>query len=221
MSTIATVTTSYTAEDTGSSLIGARLSKYRLAHWLCDILRNLLCDPVNIKDERLHALLESVDWAQRDNKRGLLRIEPPFSKDTRKACTTPAILVTAGNTKYPFVPINNGVNPDRSGMYKRSVCRSIGASIAVLTESADGTCLLSDTIEDFLVINSLPLTKDGMVSQFIVQGSSAVTRLAAGEAANAKDLYQIVISVEVTGGLSWTSDTQGPLFRGLSGQPSA
>jgi len=214
------ISTDYTEQVSQDSLKGTHISKYRLCHWLCDILKNFMRDPINIMDERLRSLLHITDIAGDDGCRSLFQIGLPFSTDTRKACTTPAILVSAGETSYPAVPINNGINCTlgvigAEQMYKRSVCRAVTASIAILTESLDGTQLLCDTIEDFLVTHALELAKDGMVSQFNVQGSTAPALIQAGEGGNAKNIYQSVIKIAAIGGITWSVDTQGPVFRGV------
>lgn len=213
-------TTDYTEKKTENTLCGTHLSRYRLGHWLIDILKNFLSDPVNIYDERIRKILMIQDGVDPNDCYALFKVEPPYTMDSRKAGTTPAILVNTTESKYPIVPLNGvgatlgAINAQQ--MYRRSVARSMGATIAIVTESCDGTALLTDIIEEFLVRNSLLFPLDGMIGTFSVTGSSAVQRIPAGNAINAKDWYQAVIQVEVTGGLTWTTDTQGPVYRGLT-----
>lgn len=216
-----TIITSYTSKDTKNTLAGAPLTKYRSMHWLCDILKNFLRDPINIKDERLSKLLVRQDTINTDECYSLFQIGLPYSKDSRKACTTPAIFVSAGTTEYPINTIGRGLDAvtsaiNSSPMYKRIVPRKISAKIAILTESFEGTVLLSDTIEDFLVGHSLLFEKEGMVSQFNVLSSSEPEVLDIGSLANAKSLVQIVITVSMWGSIAWTVDTQGPVSRGVT-----
>lgn len=215
------ITTDYTGKD---SLKGALLNKYRFSHWLVDILRNFMSDPINIKDERLCKLLLAQDGSGVDECRALFKVEVPFTADTRKACTTPAIFVSAGATEYP-VRAFNALGGDTKTLigakaaYSNSVLRKMAGNIAVITESCDGTQLLAGLIEDFLVVNAFQLQQDGMVSQLSVTGSSETKRIETGEAANAKDVYQIVIGITAIGGISWTTDTQGPVYRGITLAP--
>lgn len=219
-----TVATSYTKEDNKDTLQGAKLDKYRLSHWLCDILQNFFSTPLNIHDERLAKLLFRQDRPGADQCKALFQVALPMSKDTRKACTTPAVLVSAGECTYPVQTMQNGLNAvkgaiNAKAMYKQEALRKIDMKVAVLTESLDGTELLCGIIEDFLVINSLLLIRDnGAISQFNVLGSSEAQQIPIAEAMNAKELYQEVIRLSVAGGMVWTADTQGPVFRGLTQQ---
>ena len=96
------------------------------------------------------------------------------------------------------------------------VARKLGGQIAVLTESLDGTYLLSEIIELFMATHKYLFQRDnGAVSQFNVLGSSGVQMIQIGQAGNAKELYQDVISVSAVGTVSYMFDTQGPIFRGL------
>lgn len=217
------IKTDYTEKATKDTLEGAPLSRYRVGHWLIDVLKNFMSDPVNIYDERIRQLLRLQDGTNPDDCKALFRIEPPYSMDTRKAGTTPCILVSTGECSYPFTPINTGV-PGTLGainaqqMYERSVAKAITASVAIVTESCDGTSLLADIIEDFIVKLALQLEDDGMVHNLEIAGSSAPQRIQPGGAANAKDLYQIVISLKTTGAMTWMIDTQGPVYRGVHGK---
>jgi len=214
------VVTSYLEEDVRDTLCGAPLTRYRTVHWLCDILRNFFSDPANIPDERLARLLRLQDGIGNDETRALFQVGLPWSKDSRKACTTPAILVSGGATSYPLQTLNvlpgtalpSGARTASSGRE----LRVLTLKVAVLTESHDGTLLLTDVLEDFLVMNGVNLAMDnGALSQFSVKGASEIQEIRAGEGMNAKEIYQSVIGCEAVGGLAWESDTQGPVFRGM------
>lgn len=221
---MSTIRTDYTEEATRDTLKGAKLDKYRLSHWLCDILRNFFSSPINIHDERLVRLLFKQDGHTPDTCCAHFQVALPMSKDTRKAGITPAVLVSAGECTYPVQTFNNGLESingqiEAKAMYQRYAFRKINMKVAVLTESLDGTELLSGIIEDFLVINTLHLQADnGAVSQFNVLGSSEAQQIAIAEAMNAKELYQEVINLSVAGSVVWTADTQGPVYRGLTQQ---
>ena len=215
------ITTDYTAKKNVDTLQYAALTRYRLTHWLVDILKNFFSDPINIKDERLQGLLKMHDGLDETYLNALFRIEPPFTTSSIKACTTPAIMVTAGEMQYPAKPVNAGVGVvqgaiEAQAMYARSMPRTCTATVAVITESCDGTTLLASQIEDFLLFNAVNFQAEGMIHQFSVQGSSAPQRIASDQTGNAKDLYQVTIQIQVTGSVRWTVDTQGPTYRGLT-----
>lgn len=93
---------------------------------------------------------------------------------------------------------------------------TVGCRIAVITESCDGTVLLSDIIAQFLRENALSLILDGMLSQLDVTQVGAVEEVGGDAPVNAKSIYQSVITVAGHGAITWASDSQGPVFRGLS-----
>lgn len=212
----------YTKEASQDTLKGGSLQGYRLMHWLSDILRNWFSDPINIKDERLARLLFRQDGDEDTQLKAVFDIGTPYSKDTKKACTTPMILVSLGDTKYPVTGFNamgagpialNGATPASLGIkYKTITC-----IIYIITETYDGTVLLANLIEDFLNVNEKALIADnGTISEFHVLGLSAPSEVPENADATAKPAYQAGIQISVTGGISWTTDTQGPVFRGVS-----
>lgn len=214
------ITTDYTKEANPNTLCHAPLSRYRATHWMLDILKNFMSSPINIKDERLCGLLFKQDGNKPDECRALFQIALPYTQDTRKAGNTPAILVSSTESSWPIIALTrtaaiNTANVDgynSPGNYRR---REVGLTIAIVTESVDGTSLLTDIIEEFLLTHSLLLCNDGPVDQFNVMGSSAIQEIKAPEAGNAKPLYQCAVSVKLGGGITWSEDTQGPVFRGV------
>lgn len=215
-----THTFDYTAEENQDSLKSGAMQKYRLMHWLKDVLRNFFSDPANIKDARISRLLQLQDGANDDQLKALFQVGTQYSKESKKACTTPAIIVGIGETKYPMPALNSlaaratlgGITPAESG----ARCMTTALQVTIATESYDGTVLLGDIIETFLIVNeSLLVLDNGMISSFRVQGSSAVQDIQIGAASNAKTLYQSSIGISIVGGIGWNSDTQGPVYRGL------
>ena len=217
-----TITTDYTAKANANSMRRGTAQQYRLVHWLKDILKNFLCDPVNIKDERISKLLRLQDGASEETLRALFTVGLPYSKDSIKAGITPAIIVSLGDTAYPHTSFNSLPPAITSEIGSRSMSsgvkyKAMGCGVSVLTESYDGTILLCGLVEDFLNINeNLLLADSGMLSEFKVTGSSAPQELKAGGAHNAKTIYQSTIKISTLGGISWSTDTQGPVFRGLT-----
>lgn len=213
------ITTDYTCQANANTLCGAPLGRYRFTHWLCDTIKNYMSDPLNIRDERLSGLLFRQDGPEPDNCAASFLVSLPYSKDSRKACTTPAILVSAGEETYPVKTMLNMSPPMQlqPTVLKKHAVRSITGKIAVLTESLDGLLLLTDLLEDFIVSSQLEMSSEGMLTQLVLQGSSEPQEIKAGEGANAKPLYQSVIGIAAVGGITWTSDTQGPVYRGLTG----
>lgn len=217
---MSTITTDYTESAQINTLCAAPLTRYRFAHWLCDVVRNFMSDPEHIRDERLRGLLWPQDGIEPDNCRASFQVGLPLAHDSRKACVTPALLVSVGQQTYPTTLINAGTSAlnepcGRRAMLHCTTERQVTGKIAIVTESLDGTLLLCDLLEDYLVINEKLFPMDGLVSALHCNGSSEPAMIRVGEAANAKELYQTVIGVTAVGGMAWDIDTQGPTFRGL------
>jgi len=218
---MSTITTDYTESAQINTLCAAPLTRYRFAHWLCDVVRNFMSDPEHIRDERLRGLLWPQDGIEPDNCRASFQVGLPLAHDSRKACVTPALLVSAGQQTYPASFINAGVAAEETvtgigAMYEGTAVRQVAGKIAVVTESLDGTLLLCDMLEDYLVAAGPLLQSDGMVQKLTLEGSSEPAMIRVGEAANAKELFQSVIGVTAAGGITWTTDTQGPVYRGVT-----
>lgn len=218
------VTTDYTAEANKDSLKGGAFEPYRLMYWLKNIVENFMSDPINLHDDRICKMLNFQDGDTPEKLDALFDIGVTFSERTHKACTTPMIIISIGDTQYPVRGITepgcgptaiNGAIP----MYKGSQHKVLPLFITVITEKYDSTVVLTSAIENYLIINSNQLVEDnGMISEFHVQSVSAPQMEEIGKASNAKPVYLQKISIIVTGGISWVTDTQGPVFRGVQAQ---
>ena len=215
------IITSYTKSSKLDTMKGGAISSYRMLYWLRDILANFLVDPINVKDERICKILNMQDGATAEQLNALFTIGVAYNESTKKACTTPAIFISLGPRQYPVRGINQigsdpvafcGTVPMHMGVRHKT----INMVITILTEKHDSTVVLADLMEDFLLINETQLIQDnGMISEFHVTGVSEPELLVVGTGAHAKNIYRQKISVTATGGISWTTDTQGPIFRGI------
>jgi hypothetical protein len=202
---------------------GGAMQSYRLMHWLSDILKNFFSDPINIKDERICKLMNLQDTDE-EHLDALFDVGTPFSQDTKKACGTPMIIVSMGQTQYPvknFGVNQSGIMAENGAVHMSQSLRikTVACTVAVATESYDGTLLLGGLIEDFLLINENLFVQDNhTISEFRVQGSTEPQEIKIGSSANAKTIYQLKIGILMAGSISWTTDTQGPLFRGIKFQ---
>ena len=214
------ITTDYTVEENKTGLKNGVLSGYRTMYWLCDILKNFMSDPINIKDERLSKVLYM------QNKEGhldaLFDVSVGYYDNTQKANTTPMIIISLGATQYP-VKVVNSVGADQSSLCGSIPMRAgvkhkaIALKVTVITETYPGTILLTELIENFMLINELNFKADNpSISGITVTGVSAPVMTPPGQKSNAKCVYTSEIGLLVVGGLSWTTDTQGPVFRGVS-----
>lgn len=214
------ITTDYTAEGNQDTMEPGGLSAYRLMYWMVDILKNWFADPINIKDNRLQSLL----WKQDDNSKedrlhAVFDIGPAYSPDTKKAHTTPMMVVMVGDISHDLNGLNlpggaatglNGAMP----MYYGMRLKTIPLMISITTETYDGTLLLGGYIEDFLTTHEKLLQADcGMLSSFQVIGMTAPKKT--GDTAQAKDTFESIIQIQTVGCIGWSVDTQGPVFRGL------
>ena len=220
------VTTDYTKQANPDTMYGGAMSSYRMLYWLKDILCNFMSDPVNIKDDRICKLLNMQDGATPEQLNALFDVGVAYSESTKKACTTPMIFISLGPRQYSVRGINFiGSEPVSICNWKpmRQGCKHkiINMVITIMTEKYDSTVVFTDLFEDFLLINEdLFKTDNGMISEFHVTGVSAPEMQQIGQSAHAKVIYVQKISVSAVGGISWTSDTQGPVFRGVETQVS-
>ena len=198
----------YTKESNIDTLRDYPLQGYRLMHWLEDVISNWLCDPINMKDERLISLL-GLNKLDEETLQALCSTGTPYNTDTKLAGSTPKVIISLGGTEYADTPLLvgnkpnalNGSIPARNNMK----IKNVALKVSVYTESYDGTVLLAGLLEDFLAFNESSLLLDnGSLSSFIVKGTSEVTEIKQGGAANAKTLYASTIMVVISGGITWT-----------------
>lgn len=218
------IVTDYTTKANPDTMKGGALSSYRMLYWMKDILCNFMSDPVNIKDERICKILNMQDGATPEQLNALFDIGVAYSEQTKKACTTPMIFISLGPRQYPARGINKigsdeiatcGFTPMNMG-FRHKVVNMI---ITIMTEKYDSTVVFSDLFEDFLLSHEEELIQDnGMISEFHLTGISEPQEIKIGQSAHAKVIYLQKLSVMAVGGISWTTDTQGPVFRGVETQ---
>ena len=218
------ITTDYRQSSNPDTMKGGAITSYRMLYWLKDILCNFMSDPINIKDDRICKILNMQDGATPEKLNALFNVGVAYSPETAKACTTPQILISLGPRQYPGGSINQIGSPPvaigwSSPMYQGCKHKVVNMIITIITEKHDSTVVFTDLIEDFLLINELNLVRDnGMISEFHVTGVSEPQFMQIGSSMNAKELYLQKISVTSVGGISWTTDTQGPVYRGVTQQ---
>lgn len=213
------ITTDYTKAENDDTMRRGGLSAYRLMHWLCNILQNFFSDPINIKDDRLQNLLWRQDKNDETKLYAKFDIGTAYAQNTIKANTTPMIVVFVGDTVHDNTGTNLaggspvGLNGARA-MYQGHCTKIIPLNISITTESYDGTILLAGLIEDFLTVNEIQLLEDcQMIKSFKVVSVTAPKKTDDQNAA--KDTFQSFIQIQTSGSISWTTDTQGPVFRGI------
>jgi len=218
------IVTDYRQAANPDTLKGGAITSYRMLYWLKDILCNFMSDPINIKDERICKILNMQDGATPEQLNALFDVGVAYSPETKKACTTPQIMISLGPRQYPVRGINKiGSEPVATGwsspMYQGCRHKVINMVVSIMTEKHDSTVVFTDLIEDFLLINEDNLVRDnGMISEFHVTGVSEPQFFKIGTSAHAKEIYEQKIAVTAVGGISWTTDTQGPVYRGVTRQ---
>lgn len=207
--------TAYTEQST---LVDGFGQQYRVSKYIKDILNNWFADSRNIKDQRLLKLMY--------NRKGQLnkdciKMGCAFDPDKTYAGTTPAVTVGVGDITYSQRPVNEpgnpqfGDNPMQAPIMFWSI-KTIPIIISVITQSYDGTLLLAQLIQLFLKMNCNAIQSDcNNVTAIDVQQVGAIQELSMGQAGNAKQVFASSITVPVSSVLSWTSDTQGPVFKGI------
>ena len=211
------VFTDYTESDnTFSAGFGQQT---RIIKYIRDILLNWFADSRNIKDPRLLPLL--YDRKGNLNK-GLIKVDTPFNQDKRFSGTTPAVIINRGAIQYDLQPVNS--NPGNPQFYKNSTnapiaqfrLKTFPLIITVITESHDGTDLLAELIQLFLAMNYKMIRQDcPLLNAFKMTGVSQIQKLQQGQQGNAKQLYLTNITVLIGTHVTWTQDTQGPVYGGF------
>lgn len=150
-----------------------------------------------------------------------VRVGLPLNDDRSLASDTPALLVSVGQSVYPVTPLNGlpvnavpetGVRP--AGLF--AVGRTMSAAVTVLAESAEEAMGLADEAELRLLALSRHLPPESPAAALSVEGSTGVELVQTGSAGNPKPLYRETIRLSAHGGVTWSHDARGPLFRGVS-----
>lgn len=210
------ILTDYTEKSTLPEGFG---QQYRVVKYIKDIVNNFFADSRNIKDQRILSLMYN---RKGDLNKDCIKVGCPFDPDSAYAGTTPAVVIGVGDISYSPRHINEGGNPQfASNPMKAPVgnwrIKNIPVIISVITQSYDGTLLLTQLIQMFLAMNSNAIQKDcNNVSAVTVDGVSAIKEVPIGSSGNAKQLYMSNISVSIASVLSWVCDTQGPVFKGVN-----
>lgn len=193
--------------------------QYRIMKYFKDLLNNWFADKRNIKDQRLVSLLYDANG---NLNKDCFKTGTAFNPDGTYAGTTPAVVVSLGTITYQNRPINRAGNPQflRNPMQppvKQCRFKLIPIQITVITQSCDGTILLAELIQLFLAMNSQAIQQDTNALSFVnVNQVSSPQAVQPGSGGNAKQLYASTISVSTMSVLTWTTDTQGPVFNGYS-----
>ena len=146
---------------------------------------------------------------------------PLNDDDAAMASDTPALLVSVGQSGYPLTPLN-GLQPvtdPRTGIAPAglfAVARTMAVAVTVLAESAEEAMGLADAAEARLLALSHHLPPDSPATALTVEGGSGAELVQTGAAGNPKPLYRETIRLSAHGGVTWSHDTRGPLFRGVS-----
>lgn len=206
------VTTDYTRQQ--DSFQPHIFQQYRLKKYFRDVLLNWLADPDNILDVRIRRMLFD---AQGNLRRDLIKTDTAFTKDSKYAGTTPSIVISGGAIQYS--PRQVALSSAWPQSTSRSVIghsrrKAIGITFSVVTQDYDGTDLLAQLLQLFLLINAGAIVKDcKMISSFDVLRLDAPA--AVETATQSKHVYGCNIHTQATGYVNWTEDTQGPIFKGL------
>ena len=210
------ILTDYTEKSTLPQGFG---QQYRVVKYIKDIINNFFADSRNIKDQRILTLMYNHKG---ELNKDCLKVGCPFDPDSTYAGTTPAVVVGVGDISYSPRHINQGGNPAFVNNPMQAPVgdwriKNIPVIISVITQSYDGTLLLTQLIQMFLTMNSNVIQQDcNNISAISVEGVSAIKQVPTGSAGNAKQLYMSNISVPIASVLSWTCDTQGPVFKGVN-----
>lgn len=192
--------------------------QYRILKYIKDILNNWFADSRNIKDQRLLRLLYN---SQGQLNKDCIRLGCAFDPQKAYAGTTPAIVVSLGDIQYSQRPVTVGMsrgftqNPTQAilGHWRTKM---IPIQVSVITQSYDGTVLLTQLLQLFLLTNSYAIAADcNGLSSFDVVGVQAPKELPPGQSGGAKYTFASNVSIQASSVVSWTQDTQGPVYKGM------
>ena len=181
------------------------LTRLGLSHWLRDAL----------------AAERAVEGGAGGGRRAPGQAGHHLNDDAALASDTPALLVSVGQSSYPLTPLNGlqpvtdphtGIAP--AGLF--AVARTMAVAVTVLAESAEEAMGLADAAEARLLALSHHLPPDSPATALTVEGGSGAELVQTGAAGNPKPLYRETIRLSAHGGVTWSHDTRGPLFRGVS-----
>lgn len=213
--------TDYTQTNTFQAGYGQQT---RIVKYIRDIILNWLAQPRNIKDKRILSMLYLPNGQLRP---GCVKVDTPYDPDKAFAGTTPAIVVSRGSIQYNIHPVNNNtVNPQfRINKTQAPIAKFrlkvMPVNIAVVTQSHDGTDLLAELLQLFLAMNCDAIRKDCQLLNFFdVAQVSQISAVKPAQLGNAKQLYMSTIKLTIGTHITWTQDTQGPVFKGIRLQQS-
>lgn len=192
--------------------------QYRLLKYIRDILLNWFSDPANIQDQRLAFQLYKRGQLNKQH----IKLGTAFNQQNQFIGTTPSITIQLGDITYQSPNINIQGNPNfyRNPMESPTVnvkYKIIPISIVVTTQGYDSNVVLTQLIQMFLAANINFIQADcTMLDSSSIQRVSKPTLVKAGQAANAKQLYKSQITLLAKGHIIWSTNTQGPVFQGIS-----
>ena len=166
--------TDYTEENT---LVEGFGQQYRISKYIKDVLNNWFSDRRNILDSRLVKLLYN---SKGELSKDCIKLGCAFDPDKAYAGTTPAVIVSVGDITYRPRHINQPGNPDFGKNPMQAPIRDwnikmIPIIISIITESYDGTLLLTELVEMFLKMNCSVIAQDiNNISAIDVQQIGAV-----------------------------------------------
>lgn len=208
--------TDYTQQSTFQPGYGQQT---RIVKYFRDLLLNWLAQPRNIKDKRILSMLYLPNGQLRP---GCVKVDTPYDPDKAFAGTTPAIVVSRGPVKYDLSPVNTNplnsdfINNPTQAMVGQFRLKTFPVNINVITQSHDGTDLIAELLQLFLVMNHQAIREDCSLLSFVqVGGVSEIQAVKPAEAGNAKQVYAASITLNVGTHVTWTQDTQGPVFTGI------
>lgn len=192
--------------------------QYRVLKYIKDILNNWFADPANILDQRIKNQL----FHKGKLKKGCLKIGTAFNSARQFIGATPSISISLGDVSYQRVGINFSGNPQFIDNPTKAPLanvryKNVPINITIVTQTYDATVLLAQLIQMFLTTNIDIIQEDcTMLDAASVIGISAPVMVRPAQAANAKQLCKSTIQLLARGHVCWATDTQGPVFQGLS-----
>lgn len=186
----------------------------RFGAYLLDVLKQWFADPRNNPVEALKGLryVDGDSISALNTSNVFLGIEWP--EDQRVSGKTPAVLVSYGN--LVSAPQGTAISMATSHFpgHQKLINMSYDIALIVRTAAYAGTQVLSEALFTYLNTYAKQIKEDAGLSSFVaLQVTPPMLSQSPGDS---KDVFSASIVCKVTCMYTSTTDTTGPVFRGIS-----
>ena len=196
-----------------STMVGPILPS-RFASYMLDLLKIWFSDPRNIPVDELKGLrYVDGDTIGAINSSDVY-LDVAWPEDQRISGKTPAVLVNYGELSNEHRTMTIPITSSQFPGAQQLINTAFSVSLVVRTSSYAGTQILAEMLYSYLCSFAGRIQKDSGVSSFYVSGVSALEP--SQSPGDVKDTFKASIVCKVTSTYVSTTDTTGPVFRGIT-----